>query len=439
MPTDYAVLIVHYHLNGGGVTRIIEQQCQALKQLGIPHLVLCGEKKISTEIPHFILPSLHFSTSHDTSVKTQLEKEIRQIADTHFSQPVLFHFHNHAIGLNPYFQELVWKLSQDYRMTLHVHDFIEDGRKANLPNISQRDHLYPNAEHIQYVNINSRDLNILQSAGADSILLPNSYREVPREDTPSTDWIFYPVQALRRKNLGEILLLSLATPSPYRYAIAVTPPEQQQSTARWQQLATELKLDIAFDVTDQRAPHSGATQHFCSWYEHACKIVSTSIQEGFGMVFIEPIYFQTPFFGRDLPEITQDIKEQGVQHPHLYQSIHIDLPGFPQKDFGFFTEAQQRSLLTTLAADRSLLRHVHLQSNGSTIRLTTFLQTVFAEDKALPLSSIDPWSLQQLKKNLSSLYHTLSQRNIGKVTSLQHASIQQTFLQQITKPWENES
>ena len=285
------------------------------------------------------------------------------------------------------------------------------------------------------MNINSRDLSILKSAGADPILLPNSYREVPRESSPTTDWIFYPVQALRRKNIGELLLLSLATPPPYRYALAVTPPEQQETTARWQQLAKDLELDISFDVTDQLAPHPEAPQHFCSWYEHACKIVSTSIQEGFGMVFIEPIYFQTPFFGRDLPEITQDIKEQGVQHPHLYQSIHIDLPGFPDKDFGFYAEQQQRKLLTTLAADRSLLTQIHLESNGNSIPLTTFLQTVLIDKQTLPLSTITPWSIKQLKENLIQLYSNLSQRKISAVSSLQHSSIRQHFLQQPPKPW----
>lgn len=428
-PCDYAVILVHYHLNAGGVTRIIEQQSRALQELGIPHLVLCGDKQILGEVPHLILPELQFTSDYSKGVADRLEKQIREIVENRLPNKAIFHFHNHAIGLNPYYQKIVWSLSQDYRTVLQLHDFIEDGREFNLHNITDKNHLYPKAEHIQYCNINSRDLAILQSAGTTPTLLPNSYREIGRNPAPTTDWIFYPIQALRRKNIGEILLLSLASPKPYRYAIAATPSDQLEVTAYWQEVSEQLQLDIAFDVVDQIPPLPTAEKHFCSWYEHASRIVSTSIQEGFGMVFIEPIYFQTPFFGRDLPEITRDIKQQGVDHPHTYQSILVNIEGFAPTDFANYTEAEQTRLIRLLAQDRSLLKHIRVQSKQKTTPLLSFLNTAINDDSTPALSSINPWSTQRLKENLTSLYKQLSDKKISTVTSLEHDKIYTFFAQ----------
>jgi glycosyltransferase involved in cell wall biosynthesis len=52
-------------------------------------------------------------------------------------------------------------------------------------------------------------------------------------------------------------------------------------------------------------------------------IVSTSVAEGFGMVFLEAWLAGRPLVGRNLPEITADFVEQGIQFPWLYDELSI--------------------------------------------------------------------------------------------------------------------
>jgi len=52
-------------------------------------------------------------------------------------------------------------------------------------------------------------------------------------------------------------------------------------------------------------------------------ILSTSVAEGFGMVFLESWLAERPLVGRDLPEITRDFVQAGVDLSSLAASVQI--------------------------------------------------------------------------------------------------------------------
>ena len=51
--------------------------------------------------------------------------------------------------------------------------------------------------------------------------------------------------------------------------------------------------------------------------------ISTSIREGFGMVFIEPWLVETPVSGRNIASVTSDFSKIGLNFSTLYNSIEI--------------------------------------------------------------------------------------------------------------------
>ena len=62
---------------------------------------------------------------------------------------------------------------------------------------------------------------------------------------------------------------------------------------------------------------------------HAEAIVSTSIAEGFGLGFLEPWTFGKGLCGRNIPEITKDFENLGINLQNLYSRlslIHISEP-----------------------------------------------------------------------------------------------------------------
>ncbi len=215
-----------------------------------------------------------------------------------------------------------------------MHDFAEDLRGdayrtlaeafRQTWNASIGEHLYPQAAQIHYAVLNRRDFSILQAAGvAASNLhwLPNPVSELEgradrqvsrrklRADLGERRLILYPVRGIRRKNLGELLLWASLFGEDTAFALSLTPqnPVEQTLYLQWQQHAGRLQLPVQFDTGGR----GGMT--YMENLAAADAIITTSVAEGFGMVFLETWLADRPLVGRDLPEITADFKHAGLQ------------------------------------------------------------------------------------------------------------------------------
>ena len=62
-------------------------------------------------------------------------------------------------------------------------------------------------------------------------------------------------------------------------------------------------------------------------------ILTTSIAEGFGLVFLESFSFGKKLIGRDIPLITADFKQSGIQFDQLYSEIRIPIKLINLADF----------------------------------------------------------------------------------------------------------
>ncbi len=357
------VAIVHYHLQGGGVTRVISHLQNCLHDRGVSTVVLTGQPP-AADFPGLwrVVPGLQYEENRPGTSPAELVKAMRRAATEALGGiPDLWHVHNHSLGKSLILPLALFELARSgERVLFHIHDFAEDGRPGNfkrmLAEMAAGDRtqlfrvLYPLAEHLHYAVLNSRDARFLRESGlADEQLhlLPNPVdlgeRPQPRAmDCRRPLWI-YPTRAIRRKNLGEFLLWSAVAGKETRFAVTSAPenPRELVRFHRWQAVASALQLPVRF------ACPGGLDVNFIELLSQASAAVTTSVAEGFGMAFLEPWTLGVPVCGRDLPEITAGFQRAGIVLPWTYERLDVPVAWLGQERI---TEAARAGLACNLAA-----------------------------------------------------------------------------------------
>lgn len=317
------IAIVHYHFSPGGVTSVIRSASHSLTTASIPHVILCGSSP-PEDLPIRIIGDLQYLKSTRRSAASLLA-ELRMAAeDAIGGTPDVWHFHNHSLGKNILFPEIVHLLAEaGDRIILHLHDLAEDGRPQNFPLIADQAHLYPVSPRITYAFINKRDREQFIHAGlpeGNAVILPNLIPlENPSRSPGGRPLVLYPSRAIRRKNIGELLLLSILAPQGSRFAITRAPEDPAAFAIHedWRGFADEHRLPVDFNVVGRIPPEADGDASYDSWINAATHFVTTSVAEGFGLLFTEAAARGKPLVGRDLPTNPRP------DHRQLYQRILI--------------------------------------------------------------------------------------------------------------------
>lgn len=358
------VALVHYHLQNGGVTRIICHVQKALRQRGITSMVLTG-KPPSYQVngTYGVVPGLQYEADRPQLSVADLVAQMRRTAtEVLGGPPDLWHIHNHSLGKSLILPPALRQMAEEgEHLLFHLHDFAEDGRPANYRAMLSRmagddgellaQLLYPQGEHLHYAVLNCRDHQILREAGlaeAQLHLLPNPVDlelAEPSEAVPPVCpplWL-YPTRAIRRKNLGEFLLWSALAPKETWFATTSGPenPLELPRYQRWRQLAAELGLPVHFEMV---GPNSYG---FIDLLRMADVAMTTSVAEGFGMAFLEPWTLGTPVCGRNLAETTGQFTADGLRLPGCYDRLEVPLDWFGEEDV---QRAAEDGLTRNLAA-----------------------------------------------------------------------------------------
>jgi hypothetical protein len=350
--------VLHYHLNQGGVTRVIQNQLRALDavlpvEAAWQVAILYGGRRRGwndsllqelsrLQVGLHAVPLLEYDSERQDDAP-QPETLAGAVTDVlgrlDFSpEETVVHVHNHALGKNVSLPGAVTLLAErGYALVLQPHDFAEDFRQADFQALSKlktsegspgswHGRLYPQAQHIHYALLNGRDEAILRDAGVDPDhvhAMPNpvlSLGNLPPHDEARTKlaerfgvrsdqrFLLYPVRCIRRKNVGEALVFSLLAPRCTVVGMTLAPQSQRDVDIYdpWKKLASELKLPCRFELGGPDGlslPESVAA---------ADLLLTTSVAEGFGMVFLESWLADRALVGRDLPEITADFLRAGV-------------------------------------------------------------------------------------------------------------------------------
>lgn len=332
--------IVHYHLNKGGVTRIIEQIQCSLEDSGFDLLCLTGQpyKGDALNTTTYV-PELDYQNASSSLTADILYLRVKEAVFKHWKGwPDVWHMHNHSLGKNPAWVEVVERLAREgHRMLLHVHDFAEDFRpsqytlmKSLCPESLKK--LYPIAGNVHYGVLNQRDYQILLSCGVPHNglhILPNPVSfDLRAKPNPllleqfSCDslWV-YPTRSIRRKNMGEFVLAASVSQSDTHFAATLAPqnPQALGIYKQWVSFANKHNIRASFDVCGQGG---------CSFEEvmaTAEALFTSSLAEGFGLAFLEPFILKKPLYGRDIPDITADFKQQDVCLTHLYKHLLVPI------------------------------------------------------------------------------------------------------------------
>lgn len=261
----------------------------------------------------------------------------------------LLHWHNHSLGKNTAVPGVIQTLaSEGWRILLQVHDFAEDYRPENYRGLvfatratSKQEvdqYLYPQHDRIHYATLTRADSCVLEHLGVhrDRLhYLPNSVT-APQGDSFSQEeartnvlnvmklpcdarWSLYPVRGIRRKNIGELLLLARWGDRNRYMGLTLKPSTalERRSYDRWKCVAADVSNRTVFDAGE--SPDLTLMQNISA----ADYVVSTSVAEGFGMAFLEPWLLGRGVIARRLSTVADDFEHSGVDLRSFYDSIPI--------------------------------------------------------------------------------------------------------------------
>ena len=317
------IVFIHFHLKTGGVTSVIREQTTALQGAGCRPLVLSGHRPPPPLVtPWAEIPGLAYDSVRDPEIKAEeVARDIEVAIHGHWPRgPDLIHVHNPTLAKNSLLQDILAILSdRGYRLLCQIHDFAEDGR----PDFYFQQ---PYTADCHYMVLNRRDYDLLLSCGLKPEglhLLPNPVPPMgicPRRPPRAVAPVLYPVRAIRRKNIGEAILLSLFFKPAAPLAITLPPNSAQdiRSYQDWRSFAKRNKLNITFNA-------GLGSQAFEALMADCRFVLTTSITEGFGYTFLEAWTAGQVVWGRLLPGICRDFRDKGINLDHFYTRLAVPL------------------------------------------------------------------------------------------------------------------
>lgn len=322
------VVYIHFHLKTGGVTTVLTQQVNAI-QKDAETLVITGtppENPLAADVS--VVEELGYDSRpiDPYRAKSIADSIIDAIYRKWENGCDLIHVHNATLAKNRNLLAALHLLQQrNFKLFIQIHDFAEDGR----PSVYFEDE-YPHDCH--YGVINSRDYRILLKSGLKDAGLHKLFNMVQTSDAEPVrsvggNRILYPVRALRRKNIGEAILLSLFLPDAGSISITLPPnsPADIQSYEGWKIFVQEKNLPVFFDV--------GLGVDFGKLVRSAAFIITTSIMEGFGFSYLEPWAAGKYLWGRKIDEICQDFEANGVDLNRLYSRLNVPIAWIDRNEF----------------------------------------------------------------------------------------------------------
>jgi glycosyltransferase involved in cell wall biosynthesis len=322
------IAFLHYHLKTGGVTTCLKNQVEALKN-DCDMCVITGERpKTGFPVKTIHIPELAYSAVYPHTFDPDgIAAALIQAIESHFSGPCdVVHVHNPLLAKNKSYLKILKALQKrGASLFLQIHDFAEDGRPRSY---FAED--YPADCH--YGVVNSRDYRILLESGLKKQGLHRIFNTVSLPDLPPASsagdpCVVYPIRAIRRKNIGEAILLSLFFSDDETLVITLPPNSAADidSYEDWKTFVARHRLRVEFD--------RGLQHPYESIIASARYLLTTSITEGFGFSFLEPWLFGKWVWGRKLADICADFEANGVCLDHMYSTLNVPVDWFELEDF----------------------------------------------------------------------------------------------------------
>ncbi len=364
------LIIVHYHLRPGGIRRVIE--------LATPHIVrkfggrirevilatgegaaepwtenlqsLVGNARVSV----FLEPAFGYFSDQRLapgSIRKRIRQSLPDLLADAASENCLVWAHNLGIARNLILTRELIHACGERGLTLiaHHHDWWFDNRWRRWQEMRQcgcrtladaAKIVFPAVTRVRHVVINQADARPLKRHFAGSSgWLPNlteqtsppsaaRQRDAGRwlatqlDDAKAPVWIL-PCRLLRRKNVAEALLLARWL-RPEAWLVTTggaSSDDQKIYLHRLQDAARQNQWRLRLGILHGDAPGRPGVAELLSVSE---AVMLTSIQEGFGLPYLEAAAAGRPLIARRIPNISPDLDQFGFYFPHSYQDILVD-------------------------------------------------------------------------------------------------------------------
>jgi glycosyltransferase involved in cell wall biosynthesis len=401
------LVIVHYHLRPGGIRRVIE--------LAVPHIVRHFGRKIRqvviatgeaadvewnrnlrsllgrTPVEIRCHPAFGYYSERKLSpavLARRLRAALNDLLDPHDAGNCVVWAHNLGIARNLVLTRELINSCAARRITIvaHHHDWWFDNRRIRWPEMRQSGFpsleriagtVFPSVSELRHVAINQCDARILERhfpahAGwlpnltARSTRPPQSRQREARAwmgrrlgDSKAPVWIL-PCRLLRRKNVAEALLLTRWL-RPEAWLVTTGGISSADETgyhgrleAAGQRHRWRMRLGVLFDA----GPRRPSVAELLAASE---AVMLTSIQEGFGLPYLEAAAAGRPLIARRLPNIAPDLEQFGFRFPQYYDEVMVAPTLFDWRN-----EIQRQTKLFRAWKSR-LPRECHRSASGSLV------------------------------------------------------------------------
>ena len=370
------LVIFHYHDRPGGVRQVISRGLVPLvtRLGGVRDVVLLmgettdaawvrGLESLLLGVPLRVI--IHPDFGYLSGALQKIGAEARKLADGALSgRDVLVWAHNLSVGRNlPLLVQLPeWCAGAGARLWLHHHDWWWDGRwarwadwqAAGIFDLKEALELsVPTGPHIRHWCVNLADLPWLQiRAGRSAQWVGNPLPEpsLPHksEIINAANWLhsrssgrrvwLAPVRALRRKNLAEAILLAQQQ-SEATCVITTGGPGSIAEVPAWEALCQAaarhhwpfVPAVLAPTAIRQRSSNRASLTSVPSLpalLAASDAVVMPSLQEGFGLPYLEAAAYDKPLLARALPEAAANLAALGCSLRGSYDRLPVSLGSF---------------------------------------------------------------------------------------------------------------
>jgi hypothetical protein len=399
--------IFHYHFLTGGVSTVVRQAVEAfhdhLPAIRSAELIagaIPGEFRSQMrrngakcmEMPEigYLQPTEEPSDHNRKIVARRADKLAGALLGSFGSDDSVWWVHNYHLGKNVVFTQALLEIihsGRPQRIILQIHDFPECGRFANLERLKAALSLdpYPVSPWVRYAVLNRRDQEILIKSGIpaqDVFLLENPVlrhpdsepepgsgkairsrlkrlfgKAFPRFD-PRAPLLLYPIRTIRRKNALEAMLICHLLDRGAN--ILITLPGVSVSERPYSDLVEHLFADrLCPGLWGIGSQLKGQGLGFDDLVAASDLVLSTSVQEGFGYLFINSLLWSLPLAARDLDTLT-GLKEDlfGEYPAYFYDTIRVPVPDAPSVAEAYRSKIKGLSELIPPAEQERLLAEV---------------------------------------------------------------------------------
>ncbi len=359
---DPTLVVVHYHYRAGGVRRVIERALPSLTAKRIGKVILVGGQPAPTDwlenvrnicptvsVEELVIPGIRYASEIKGSPSA---KEIfKQFVRLFQKEPVLAVWaHNLGLARNVGLAEGLAGacVFSSLPLVSHHHDLWCDNRWSRWREVQERgcrslrqlaEALFPSYPLVLHATINRADYRIFRSEfGNRATWLPNPFDPSPplsqhriREarkwlkhatSAPASGkfWVL-PCRLVRRKNIAEALFLArLIDPNAQVLTTGAPSTKDEWPYMKKLEAATRRQKWPLHLCAMDNGPD---TPPIDSVIAAADVLMLTSVQEGFGLAYLEAQAAGRPLICRELSNVMPDLRYFGFSFPHSYKDLKL--------------------------------------------------------------------------------------------------------------------